>query len=129
MLSSDKIKALENNHESGVYGKIDIVLTGDDFGAQNGLLISRDMWRDFLEGGFTGYIDLVHSYGAICMHHTCGAVSELVGDFVHAGLDVLQSLQPEAAGMDFEELYSRYGGRLSFQGGISIQKMMPFGQF
>lgn len=107
--------------------KIDIVLTGDDFGAQNGLILSRDMWHSYLQEGFEEYIDLIHSHNTICMHHSCGGVAELVPDFIDSGLDVLQSLQPEADGMDFAELYSRYGNRLAFQGGISIQKTMPFG--
>jgi uroporphyrinogen decarboxylase len=108
-------------------GKIDIVLTGDDFGAQNGLLISPDMWRRFIEPGFSGYLKLIKKHGAVSMHHTCGSVHRLIPDFVESGLDVLQSLQPEAAGMDLENLMELAGDGLCFQGGISIQRTMPFG--
>jgi uroporphyrinogen decarboxylase len=108
-------------------GKIDIVLTGDDFGAQHGLLLSTDMWRRFVRPGFTDYLSCIRDHGALSMHHTCGSVVELIPDFIECGLDVLQSLQPEAAGMEFGNLYDRFGSSMSFQGGISIQRTLPFG--
>jgi len=46
---------------------------------------------------------------------------------IESGLDVLQSIQPEAKGMSLQYLKSKFGKSISFQGGISIQKIMPFG--
>ncbi len=43
------------------------------------------------------------------------------------GIDVLQSLQFDATGMDPVILKSRFGQRLCFQGGASVQKTLPFG--
>lgn len=108
-------------------GLIDIVLTGDDFGAQNGLLVSPAAWRTFLGDGFAEYVALIHSHGALAMHHTCGAVSALIPDLIARGLDVLQSLQPEAVGMEPEGLVERFGERLCFHGGLSIQRTLPYG--
>lgn len=108
-------------------GLIDIVVTGDDFGSQNGLLVSPRTWREFLKPGFEAYIELIHAHGARAMHHTCGSVVEIIPDMIAGGLDVLQSVQPEAAGMDLPALMDAYGDRLSFHGGISIQRTLPFG--
>lgn len=108
-------------------GKIDIVLTGDDFGSQRGLLISPDTWRIWIKPGFAAYIDLIHSYGCRAMHHTCGSVIDIIPDMIACGLDVLQSLQPEAADMSLTDLRTRFGHELCFHGGISIQHTMPFG--
>ena len=108
-------------------GKLDILLTGDDFGSQNGPLISPEMWVDFLQEGFAGYIGIAKSYGLRVMHHTCGAVRPLIPLMMENELDVLQSLQPEAAGMASRELKAEFGDRLAFHGGISIQRTMPFG--
>jgi len=108
-------------------GRIDIVLTGDDFGAQNGLLISPDMWRASIRPGFREFMDLVKSYNAVSMHHTCGSVVEIIPDMIECGLKVLQSVQPEAKGMALADLKKKFGGKLCFQGGISIQKTMPYG--
>lgn len=41
------------------------------------------------------------------------------------GLDILQSLQPEAANMQARKIKAEYGAKLSFHGGVSIQKIMP----
>lgn len=108
-------------------GKLDIVLLGDDFGSQQGPLVSPDMWLRFLGDGFAEYVALAKSYGLWVMHHTCGAVRPIIPLMVERGLDVLQSLQPEAVGMDPRELKSRFGERLSFHGGISIQRTLPYG--
>jgi uroporphyrinogen decarboxylase len=108
-------------------GKIDIVLTGDDFGAQNGMLISTDMWREFLRPGFAEYIRLIKRHRATVMHHTCGAVLDIIPDMISCELDVLQSVQPEATGMTLADLKRRFGKDLCFQGGVSIQKTMPYG--
>jgi uroporphyrinogen decarboxylase len=61
------------------------------------------------------------------MHHTCGSVRPLIPGMIERGLDVLQSLQPEAADMDPARLKSDFGKRLTFHGGISIQQTLPFG--
>jgi len=108
-------------------GKIDIVLTGDDFGAQNGLLVSPEMWREFVRPGFADYIDLITRHSALSMHHTCGSVVDIIPDMIECGLDVLQSIQPEASGMPLVNLKRRFGRNLCFHGGISIQKTMPYG--
>ena len=108
-------------------GDLDIVLTGDDFGTQTGPMVSPRMWADLLGDGFGQYVALIKSYGIFAMHHTCGAVAPLVPLLIDRGLDVLQSLQPEAAGMDPRALKVAYGERLSFHGGISIQQTLPHG--
>ena len=109
-------------------GKIDIVLTGDDFGSQNGPLVSPAMWTEFLSRGFGDYIDLARSFGLKVMHHTCGSVVPIIPLMIEHGLDILQSLQPEAAGMDPAELKHGFGDKLCFQGGISIQNTLPLGR-
>jgi len=108
-------------------GRIDLVVTGDDFGAQDGPLVSPPMWDTFLREGFRAYVALAHSYGVKVMHHTCGSVRALIPRLIESGLDVLQSLQPEAAHMAPAELKAEFGDRLAFQGGVSIQRTIPFG--
>ena len=108
-------------------GLIDIVLTGDDFGAQNGPLVSPATWEKLLGPGFEQYMAVIHDFGTRAMHHTCGAATAIVPGMVARGLDVLQSLQPEAMADDYADLKAQYAGRLAFQGGISIQRTLPHG--
>ena len=46
---------------------------------------------------------------------------------IDMGIDVLQALQFSAAGMDSRELKRRFGDRLCFEGGVSVQTTLPFG--
>jgi len=48
-------------------------------------------------------------------------------DVVAVGLDVLDAMQPEPAGMDPEEIRAEFGDRLAFCGLISTQDTLPFG--
>jgi len=107
--------------------KIDIFFMGDDFGTQMGLMMSIGMWRRLFKPGFRRFIELAHKFDIKVMHHSCGAVSELIPDFIDCGLDILQSLQPTAAGMDLARIKKEYGRHICFQGGVDITRTMPFG--
>ena len=52
---------------------------------------------------------------------------EAVPGLIDMGIDILQALQFDAAGMDPVELKQKYGDRLCFEGGVSVQKTLPFG--
>ncbi len=108
-------------------GKIDILLTGDDYGSQNGPLLSADAWLEFLAEGFAEYAEIAASHNVRLMHHTCGGVRPIIPLMIERGLDILQSLQPEASGMDARELKAEFGERLAFHGGISVQRTLPRG--
>jgi uroporphyrinogen decarboxylase len=89
--------------------------------------MSPALWVDFLGDGFEAYTGLAKSYGVRVMHHTCGSVRALIPLMIARGLDILQSLQPEAAEMAGRGLKRDFGDRLAFHGGISIQRTLPFG--
>lgn len=59
------------------------------------------------------------------MIHSCGDVDELFDDLIDIGLDCFNPFQPEV--MDVKNLLLRYRGKLCFHGGLSIQKILPFG--
>jgi len=108
-------------------GNIDIFFTGDDFGTQENTFLPPDTWRVLFREGFRLFIDIGHEYGCKVAHHTCGTVRPLIAEFIECGLDILNPLQPEAAGMDYTRIKSEFGDRIAFHGGISIQKTLPYG--
>jgi len=120
---------LDYNHRvfTAAQGGIDIFMMGDDFGMQTGPLMRMDSWERYFEAGFRRFIELAHNHGVVVMHHTCGSVVSLIPKFIRAGLDILQSLQPRAAGMDLMHLKRDYGKVLAFHGSVDIQGTMPFG--
>jgi len=108
-------------------GNIDIFFMGDDMGTQNSTWVSVDMYRKFFKKRFTQFNELAHDFGIKTMYHTCGRISDFVGEFVDAGLDILQSLQPGAMSGDYAKIKKEFGNDLCFQGGIDIQNILPHG--
>jgi uroporphyrinogen decarboxylase len=111
-------------------GMLDMVYTYDDVGIQNGLLLSPRMWRRYILPRHQRLNAAIRGarYPVKIMYHSCGAVYPLIGAFVdEMGIDVLNPLQPRAAGMDMDRIKSEFGGRLAFHGGIDIQRTLPHG--
>jgi uroporphyrinogen decarboxylase len=106
---------------------IDVFMMGDDFGTQHGAMVSPAMWRRFFKKRFRDYIDLAHAFSIKVMHHTCGSVRPLIGEFIDCGLDILQSVQPQAEGMDLAELKREFGKDIAFHGSVDIQGALPHG--
>ena len=108
-------------------GGIDLVFTADDIGGQSGLLMSLEMWEEFLKPYHLKLNQTIHEGGAKVIYHTDGAVMEALPGLIDMGIDVLQALQFSAAGMDPVELKKRYADRLCFEGGVSVQTTLLTG--
>jgi uroporphyrinogen decarboxylase len=108
---------------------VDAVWAGDDFGAQNGMIISPRMWRRYFKERYRQmYADLkaVNPNIIICQHCD-GAVAPILGDWIDVGLEVFNPVQPNVPGHEPEELKAKFGDRMSFWGAIDQQKLLPFG--
>jgi len=111
-------------------GFLDMVYTYDDVGMQNGLLISPRMWRKHILPRHQRLNAAIRAarYPVKIMYHSCGAVFPLIGAFVdEMDIDVLNPLQPRAAGMDMARIKAEFGDRLVFHGAIDIQHTLPHG--
>jgi uroporphyrinogen decarboxylase len=106
---------------------IDICFTGDDYGVQNGPMMSMKMFNRFVRPHLQRIYDVGKKYGKPVMHHSCGSVAAFVPTFMSMGLDILEPIQVGAADMDVNELAEKYGGRLCFHGSIDTQRTLPFG--
>jgi uroporphyrinogen decarboxylase len=115
-------KALETAN-----GQIDILWIGDDYGTQNGLLMSPEKWRKLFFPKLKEMCALGHEYGARVMLHCCGSTRPLWPGLIEAGVDIYQTVQPEAKDMDPAELKAEFGGQICLHGTVSIQKTLPFG--
>jgi uroporphyrinogen decarboxylase len=100
---------------------------GNDFGSQNGLMLSPDLLRELVFPGTKKLIDQAHSYGLKVIHHSCGAVAEIIPDLIELGVDVIHPIQALATGMEPQNLKSRFGGKVSFCGGVDAQNLLVNG--
>ncbi|NQU75454.1 MAG: hypothetical protein HQ546_03945 [Planctomycetes bacterium] len=110
---------------SHLKGKLDVWFFGNDFGSQSGLLMSRAMWCEFFLEPIRKLTDLAHSHGLKVMMHSCGGISELIGDLIEAGVEILDPIQLTASGMDAGRLADEFGGKIVFHGGVDTQQVLP----
>ena len=108
-------------------GAIDMIGSGDDYGTQNGLLISNQMIGDFFMPSLARHYALGRENGAMGYHHCCGAIFEMIPQLIEAGTNVLNPIQTSAAGMDPARLKAAYGKELCFHGAIDIQQTLVTG--
>ena len=104
---------------------VDAVYFGDDYGMQTGLIMGIEHWRHFIKPRLARMFEPVRQAGKCVSMHSCGRVNELFDDLVEIGLNLFNPFQPEV--MDVFALKKEYHGRLAFHGGMSIQKVLPFG--
>jgi len=108
-------------------GSLDAVLIGNDFGTQTGLIASPDDLRKFVFTGTRALIAQAKEYGLKVVHHSCGAISEIILDLIDCGADVIHPIQALATGMEPQNLKEKYGDRVSFCGGIDAQRLLVQG--
>ena len=106
-----------------------IVMSGTDFGAQNGPFISPDAYREMYKPLHREMNAWVHTHTPWkTFFHTCGSLVGLLDDFHEAGVDILNPVQTSAAHMEPEWLKENYGDKFVFWGGgIDAQHTLPFG--
>jgi len=105
--------------------EIDGVLLGSDWGSQQSLLMSPTVWEEMIRPGEQKEYDIIHACGKDVWVHSCGNIESIIPSLIEMGLDVLNPVQPEA--MDIAMLKKEFGDKLTFWGGLSTQKTLPFG--
>lgn len=99
---------------------VQMVETGDDLGGQNNLLISPKLYREFIkpaEIALNRRIKELAPEARIFMHSD-GAIRPIIPDLIEAGVDILNPIQPSAAGMESADLKRDFGEQLIFHGGV-----------
>ena len=105
----------------------DIACTGDDLATQQSLLISPQLYREIVKPRQKDLIDFIkRRTQAKIYYHSCGAIAPLIPDLIEIGVEVLDPIQPQA--LDTKMLNEKYGGSLSFYGGVDVQGALPFGR-
>ncbi len=91
----------------------------EDLGTQTSLLIPPGMYRERIKPHHKRMFDFIHkNYPEVkVLFHSCGAVYELIEDFIEIGVDALNPVQISAAGMEPERLVKAYGKDITFWGG------------
>jgi len=97
---------------------------GDDWGQQKGLIMGPSYWRKYIKPRLARIFERIKSHGKIVSVHSCGDIHEIFPDLIEIGLDIYQTFQPEI--YDIKKIKKEYGNYLTFWGGISTQRLLPF---
>ena len=105
----------------------DLITTGDDVASQTALIFSKDIWKRLMYSRWAQVWEEIKRLNpnSRIWYHSDGNIVDIIRDLIDAGLDILNPVQPEC--MDLDDLFRRYGHRLTFDGTIGTQTTMPFG--
>ncbi len=103
---------------------VDCIHFGDDWGQQKGMIMGPTHWRTFILPRMKRLYQASKEKGKTVSQHSCGDIHEVFGDLIDAGLDMYQTFQPEI--YDVVRMKKEYGDNLTFWGGISTQKLLPY---
>lgn len=127
----DRIEEIQTEMMKRFFAKagdaVDMVFISDDLGSQTNLIISPEVWKQFIAPRLKRWCDFLHAEGKKVFYHSDGACEKLLPDLIEAGIDILNPIQHVCQGMDRAELKAKYGNQVIFHGGVENQKILPFG--
>ena len=99
--------------ESGV----DCIGFCDDLGSGRSLLVSPEIYKEFIWPWHRKLCELAHSYGVKIHMHSHGAILPILRDIAEAGIDILNPIDPDEF-MDLELVREAVGRRMVLCGGM-----------
>lgn len=99
---------------------VDALFMMDDWGAQNNLLISPDMWVEVFKPMYKDYCDIAKAYDKKMFMHSDGNILKIYPHLIEIGVDALNS---QIFCMGFDNL-SEFAGKIAFWGEIDRQHML-----
>lgn len=91
---------------------------GDDMGYATGTLVSPQILRQKFLPRIKPMVDLVRGAGKLFLLHTCGDVYAIMDDLIDLGIHAKHSFEDKV--LPVEEVYRRWGDRVSLVGGVDV---------
>jgi len=101
---------------------VDGVLFNDDYGYQQGLLMSPKIWRAVFKLWYKRLFEKVHSFDMDVIFHSCGKIEEIMDDLIEIGVNVLHPIQPGC--MNANNVTKKYRGKICFFTGVDVQSIL-----
>lgn len=106
---------------------VDYIMCGDDVANQNNMMFSLDIWRYFQKERWAKIYQEIKKINPNIKiwYHSDGNVSDIIGELIEIGVDILNPVQPEC--LDPFEVKKKYGKNIVIDGAIGTQTVLPFG--
>ena len=89
----------------------DGVIAWEDWGLQDRLMMSPELWREVFKAKMKEMVDYIHSKNMNYILHCCGCITDILDDIIDIGVDVLQLDQQMQIGLTTLE---EYAGKICF---------------
>ncbi|MFQ6038466.1 MAG: uroporphyrinogen decarboxylase family protein [Candidatus Aminicenantales bacterium] len=103
---------------------VDAIALMDDWGTQQGLIASPEVFRELFLPMYREYAEVARHHGKAVFMHSDGYILDIIPDLIEAGVDALNS---QVFCMGVRELGERFRGKLTFWGEIDRQNLLPHG--
>lgn len=103
---------------------VDGIAFMDDWGTQNSMMISPNIFRRIFKPMYREYVETAHHNGKYVFFHSDGVITDIIPDLIEIGIDALNS---QIFCMGIKELGDRFRGKITFWGEIDRQQLLPRG--
>lgn len=117
MIRAELLKAIDQLALAGADG----IMFCEDWGTQDRLMISPQMWRDIFKSEFLALAGRAHGHNLRVLMHSCGKITDIIPDLIECGIDCLQFDQPRLHGIDN---LARFAGKVTFYCPVDIQRTL-----
>lgn len=106
---------------------VDMIHVSDDWGGQNSLLFSPELWWQMIEPYHRVTTEAVRRRGGFLSLHSDGNISQVIDGILKLGYQVVHPYQ-ESAGMNLLDYQRRYRDVFTVMGGLDVQTTLGFGK-
>ena len=104
----------------------EIIILGDDYAHNQGLLMSPELFEEFILPRLTKMVHMIKDEGAFCIKHSDGNIYSILEMIVGAGCDGINPVEP-TVGMDLRTVKRLVGDRVCIVGNIDCGHLLPHG--
>lgn len=112
-----KLKCIDLAHK---YLKPDVIHMQDDWGTNDNMFFSPDIWREYIKPLEKRYAERIHELGMVYVHHSCGYIQQIIPDLVEIGVD---AINPMNVSNDVDYVLENFGDEITVVGGLDNQFM------
>ncbi|MEI7615786.1 MAG: uroporphyrinogen decarboxylase family protein, partial [Actinomycetota bacterium] len=97
----------------------DILGLGDDIGMQDSIMMSMEMYQQWLKPRLAKVIRAAKNVNPdiLISYHSCGYIEPFINELIEVGVDILNPVQVKASDMDSKKIKKEFGNEITFWGG------------